>query len=212
MTSERPRTLRLFVACELPADVKDALAGIQRDLRRAGGDGLRFVRPEGVHVTLKFLGNVEEGRVDAIVRALAGAIEPFELEVRPAGLGGFGGSGLRVVWVGLQGDVAGLAALARRVEEALGPLGFAPEGRPFAAHLTLARVRDETPAAERRRLAGLIERHSPAPLPPMILREVRLMRSVPGPGGSVYQRVASVPGPAPGRGLDGPGGRAYKSA
>ena len=140
--------LRLFVACELPDDVRDALGRLQAGLRRGDRAGLRWVRPEGIHITLKFLGGVEEGRVGEITPALASAIEPFELRVRPASLGGFpslvagGGARLRVVWVGLEGDVEGLAALAGRVDAALESIGFPSERRPFAAHLTLARVSD----------------------------------------------------------------------
>ena len=190
---DRSKRLRLFVACELPDDVRRALGGLQDDLRQLIPVRLRWVRPESVHVTLKFLGEVEETRVDAITSALATAVEPFELRLRLAKLGGFGGARLRVVWVGLDGDVAPLASLAGRVEGALTPLGFPPERRPFAAHLTLARVPDQASPEERRELASLIERHRFEPLPSMILTEVHLVRSVLRPGGSVYSRIASYP-------------------
>ena len=188
---DRSKRLRLFVACELPDDVRRALGGLQDDLRQLIPVRLRWVRPESVHVTLKFLGEVEETRVDAITSALATAVEPFELGLRLAKLGGLGGARLRVVWVGLDGDVAPLASLAGRVEGALTPLGFPPERRPFAAHLTLARVPDQASPEERRELANLIERHRFEPLPSMILTEVHLVRSVLRPGGSVYSRIAS---------------------
>lgn len=195
--AERPQQLRLFVACELPDEVKRALGRIQDDLRSALSGGavrLRWVRPESVHVTLKFLGEVEETRVAEITSALAAAVEPFELRLSSsAGLGGFGGARLRVVWLGLEGDVEALAALASRVEQALTPLGFPAERRPFAAHLTIARVPDRASPEERRQLALLLERHRTPALPSMILTEVRLMRSVLGPGGSAYYRIASFP-------------------
>ncbi len=197
MADERPQQLRLFVACELPDDVRQALGRVQDDLRSALSGGtirLRWVRPESVHITLKFLGEVEETRVAEITSALAAAVEPFELRLSSsAGLGGFGGARLRVVWLGLEGDVEALAALAGRVEQALTPLGFAAERRPFAAHLTIARVTDRASSEERRQLALLLERHRIPALPPMILTEVRLMRSVLGPGGSAYYRMASFP-------------------
>ncbi|OGO50270.1 MAG: 2'-5' RNA ligase [Chloroflexi bacterium RBG_16_68_14] len=193
MAKEPTEELRLFVACELPDDVRQALGRLQDDLRRLGASRLRWVRPEGIHVTLKFLGAVEASRVEKITSALAAAVEPFELRLRPAEVGGFGGARLRVVWVGLEGDIEALASLAKRVDRALRPLGFPREGRPFAAHLTLARVPDLVPSEERQQLAGLIERYRPPPLPSMILREVYLMRSILGPGGSVYQRLASFP-------------------
>ena len=190
---ERPNQVRLFVACELPDDVRDALGRIQADLRRMAGDSLRWVRPESIHVTLKFLGEVDATRVGDITAALAAAIEPFELRVRPATLGTFGGDRLRVVWVGLEGATDALAALAARVEGALEPLGFPREQRPFAAHLTLARAPDHVPVEERRQLAALARRYQPPPLPSMTLRQVALMRSTLGPGGSLYSRLAAFP-------------------
>ena len=194
--AEGERQLRLFVACELPDDVRTALGHIQDDLRSAsdGGAGrLRWVRPEAIHVTLKFLGAVAESRLEAIRSALGAAVDPFELRLRAGTLGGFGGTRLRVLWVGLEGDVEELASLAARVEGALAPLGFPREGRPFAAHLTLARVPDQAPPAERRRLSELLERYRLPPQPSMVLTEVLLMQSVLGPGGSVYHQLASFP-------------------
>ncbi|MEX1252993.1 MAG: RNA 2',3'-cyclic phosphodiesterase [Dehalococcoidia bacterium] len=191
--AQRPNQLRLFVACELPDDVREALGRVQADLRRAGADSLRWVRPEGIHVTLKFLGEVDAERVDAVTSALAAAIEPFELRVRPSALGTFGGDRLRVVWVGLEGDIDALASLAGRVEGALEPLGFPRERRPFAPHLTLARPRDHVPPAELRTLASLVRRYQPPPLPSMTLREVNLMQSTLERGGSVYTKLAGLP-------------------
>ena len=190
MASER---LRLFVACELPDDVRLALGAVQDGLRRATHVRLRWVRPEGIHITLKFLGGVEAARVGEIERALAAAIEPFEARVRPARLAGFGGSGLRVVWVGLEGDIDRLAGLAERVDAALVPVGFPRERRPFAPHLTLARVPDEASPQDRRGLARLLEGHSLPELPSMILTGMYLIRSILGPDGSAYQRLVSFP-------------------
>lgn len=187
--------LRLFVACELPDEVRRALSTIQDGLRPHLGAGarLRWVRPEGIHVTLKFLGNVEASRVGELTAALSAAIEPFDFTLRLAAVGGFGGARLRVVWAGLAGDVEGLAALAERIDVALEPLGFPRERRPFAAHLTLARVPDETPPAERRRLSEQLAKHQIPAQPSMTLTDVALMRSTLGPGGAVYQKIASFP-------------------
>jgi 2'-5' RNA ligase len=193
MPGERPRVLRLFVACPMPEDIKRGLAAVQDDLRGAGFDRLRFVRPEGVHITLKFLGSVEAERVEAITAALQRVIQPFELKLALDQLGGFGGARLRVVWVGLAGDIERLAGLAGRVEGALGPLGFPGEGRPFAPHLTLARVPEQATADERRRLSRHIEAYRFPSLPPMIVTEVHLMSSILGPGGSNYERLVSFP-------------------
>jgi len=186
---------RLFVACELPGEAKEALAAVQRLLQERGTEGLRWVRPEGIHLTLKFLGEVPARRLEAIERALARAVqEPFSLSVRLGRLGSFGGStGLRVVWVGLEGDVEELARLAARVEGALDPLGFPRERRPFAAHLTLARVKEGASPQDRRRLFELVRSLEPPPLPGATLETVSLMQSTLEPGGARYQCLARFP-------------------
>jgi 2'-5' RNA ligase len=191
-----PQHFRLFVACELSDEVRRALAAVQDGLRRTTSLRLRWVRPEGIHITLKFLGEVEAARVEEIERTLGAAVEPFEARVCPAGLGGFGESRLRVVWVGMEGDVDRLVGLAACVDEALSALGFPRERRPFAAHLTLARVPDEASLEERRALARLLEDHKIPQLKPMTLTEVHLIRSILGPGGSAYQRLATFPRPS----------------
>ena len=192
---DRERGLRLFVACELPPAVRDALGRLQDELRARGAGRLRWVRPEGIHLTLKFLGEVPAVRRDAVESALAAAVvSPFALDVRLGSLGGFGGQQrLRVIWVGLEGDIEGLAGLAALVEEALRPLGFPREGRPFAPHLTLARVPDDVSPQERSRLAGLLEAFPFPSSPSMTLTTVSLMQSFLQPGGARYQCLAAYP-------------------
>ena len=189
--SDRPASLRLFVACELSDEIRAALARVQDELQNSGAGNLRWVRPEGIHITLKFLGQVERERVPEVTAALASMIEPFRLRLAPARLGGFGGARIRVVWIGVEGDTEGLASIAQRVERALTPLGFPAERRPFEPHLTLARVPDRMPAAERGRLAGLVRDYRSAPLPSMIVTSASLIQSVLGPGGSVYHNLAT---------------------
>jgi 2'-5' RNA ligase len=183
------------VACELPGETREALAAVQSLLRERGAEGLRWVRPEGIHLTLKFLGEVPVRRLEAVERALAGAVrEPFRLSVRLGRLGSFGGStGLRVVWVALEGDVEALSGLAARVERALGPLGFPPERRPFAAHLTLARVREGVSPHDRRRLFDLVRSIEVPALPGATLERVSLMQSTLDPGGAIYRHRAQFP-------------------
>jgi 2'-5' RNA ligase len=187
--------LRLFVACELPAEMKAALAALQDALRRQGVPPVRWVRPEGIHLTLKFLGAVSPQRVTSISVALAPTVEGIRpLELSLGGLGTFGGRrGARVVWVGVEGDVERVAELQRRVEAALGRLGFPPESRPFSPHLTLARVPDHVGSGERERLWNLTRALTPPEAAPVTLRELSLMRSILGSGGAVYERLAAFP-------------------
>lgn len=177
----------------MPGEVIDGLASVQDAMRRSIPERLRYVRPEGIHLTLKFLGNVEAQRVGAITEALVEAIEPFELRVQINTLGSFGGARTRVVWAGLSGDIQALAALAGRVDVALEPIGFAREQRKFDPHLTLARVPDEASAEQRRRLGEFVRSYKFTPLGPILVSEVVLMRSRLGAGGATYERLVSLP-------------------
>ncbi len=143
---------RLFVALEPTEPVRRRIAAVTERIRRSAGAAageVRWVPDENVHLTVQFLGAVPEERVEAVGAAMAAAAAvagPLLLEVK--GAGGFPNSRRpRVVWLGLSGDVEALAALAADLGNRLAPLGFAPEARPFAAHLTLGRARDSRGAS-----------------------------------------------------------------
>lgn len=190
--------LRLFVAIELPDEIREALARVQDDLRKRTALRLRWTRPEGIHLTLKFLGATPPGRVQALVEALRAAVPPFHLELRPDGVGNFGGrNNLRTVWIGLHGDVEPLETLAGSIDRAVVPLGYAAETRPFRAHLTLARIPDHLVRGERAALHEALMSYEPPALPSFVAERVSLMKSTLGPQGSVYERLASFPGARP---------------
>jgi len=131
--------LRLFVAVVPPDDVRAALTSIQDALTRAGGD-VKWVEPENIHVTLKFLGEVTVERA-AEVRAALCTIAAPAFVMGTGDTGAFPPRGKpRVVWIGLE-DSGPLVALQAAVERVLQPLGFPGEDRPFAPHLTVGRVR-----------------------------------------------------------------------
>jgi 2'-5' RNA ligase len=192
-----PTALRLFVAVELPGGVRDALArtldALQHDLHDA--TALRWVRPEAIHITLKFLGAVDPVRLPAVHTALRIGVRAAQpLELVPDAIGSFGGRrNLRVVWLGVGGDLSALTALAADVDAALGPLGFPREQRPFSAHLTLARSRDEAPAAVREQIFGMLAAFDPPAIPAFRVASVSLMRSTLGRGGAVYERIGAYP-------------------
>jgi RNA 2',3'-cyclic 3'-phosphodiesterase len=133
--------MRLFVAVNLPPEIRDRLAAVQDRLRRVQAD-VSWVRAENVHVTLKFLGETEEKRLKRICPALAEvarAVASIPIEV--TGIGSFGGRIPRVVWVGVGDGAEALAQLAGGVEVALARVGVPKDRRGFTAHLTLGRVR-----------------------------------------------------------------------
>ena len=131
--------IRSFVALDLQKSVLVGVQTLQQQLANTRAD-VRWVRREGLHVMLKFLGAVEASQLEPVHRALAAAVGTHPaLHVEVQGLGAFPSLRRpRVLWVGLRG--AGLVELAARVDAALVPLGFAPEARAFTPHITLARV------------------------------------------------------------------------
>jgi 2'-5' RNA ligase len=188
-------TRRLVVALEPPEPVRRRLAALAAELRRGAGraaDDIRWVPPENVHLTIQFLGAVPAERVadvEAALRAAAAEARPISLEVK--GAGGFPNARRpRVLWAGLAGDVAELAALAAGVGRRLAPLGFAPEERPFAAHLTLGRARDGRGAPG---LAGALARVAQAEGAPWRASELVLFESHLSPRGPRYEAIARVP-------------------
>jgi 2'-5' RNA ligase len=151
--------LRLFIAIELPADVLAALNDLQHNLQRDPALArLRWVRPEGIHLTLKFLGAVPAKRLPEIEAGVAGAVVGIpQLELTLGNLGTFGSPrSPRVLWVDLAGDLDTLAKLQSQVEAEVVLLGFPAEPRRFSPHLTLARVPPERAAEAARPLAEAI--------------------------------------------------------
>jgi 2'-5' RNA ligase len=188
--------IRSFVAIELEDELKQELRQLQRDLSSRGiRDEVRWVKLEGMHLTLKFLGNVPADRIEPIELALAQACEGaqrFRIEFR--GLGCFPNlSRPNVIWVGVEGDIDPLSALQHSIEQHLATLGYAPEKRAYTPHLTLGRVARNVDPKQRRRIGELIERTTVDTLGEMATREISLMRSDLSPSGAKYTRLASVP-------------------
>lgn len=178
---------RLFTAVALPDDVRRALAGEQERLKRCGAR-VGWVAPENLHLTMVFLGDTFAGRVPALAAALDGAVAPaapFDFEV--AGLGAFGSPrSPRVIWAGVTGPPPDLPALHARVAAAVSACGVRLESRPFAAHVTLGRVRSSQGAGAL--TAALASPNFPS-MGRAVAGSVLLMRSILGRAGPQYSVV-----------------------
>ncbi|MBN1283867.1 MAG: RNA 2',3'-cyclic phosphodiesterase [Anaerolineae bacterium] len=188
--------LRLFIAVELPSSVLAALARLQDELAGAvPRDVMRWSRPTGMHLTLKFLGDVPSERRGAVEAGMAQARAqpPFTLSAR--GIGCFPNfKSLRVVWVGLAGQMDALHALRDTVEAAIAPLGYPTEERPFNPHLTLGRVQQSAP---KRAVAELGQYLAAAAgkvgeLGRIDVTGISLMHSDLRPDGAIYTRLSHV--------------------
>jgi 2'-5' RNA ligase len=218
--------MRAFIAVDLPEAIKTAISDQQHALRRTlstlqeRNDDIKWTRPEGVHATLKFLGEISERQVTQVSDALAGLedFEPFALQVK--GFGFFPDARRpRVLWVGVEAPqpggvapvgtghgqelvltpqppesngnaAAALAQLAGRVERACESLGFALEGRAFSPHLTLARFKVPKPQPE---LVTLLEAKRELTLGQFEVSEFFLFESRLSPHGAQYRKVARFP-------------------
>lgn len=182
---EAQKPLRLFCAVELPDGLRSRVAERVRRLRSEFPDvRASWERPEKLHITLKFLGDVEPARVEALSGAAARAvsnIEPFELSVNEPG--SFPPKGEpRVLWLGIVDASGRLAVMQRALETECAAVGFPREPRAFKPHLTLARIRSPQGARE------LAASHRETPFEPQRFKvtELVLMRSELGPSGSRY--------------------------
>ena len=154
--------VRAFISVDIPAKARSALAEVASQLRQSGAWGVRWVRPEAIHLTLKFLGEIDTAQVDPIQESLgraAAEVPPFALSL--AGTGCFPNpASLRVIWVGLEGELDVLRRLQERVDEEVhSALGLPRESRRFTPHLILGRVRDDV-SSEARRKVGVAVKES----------------------------------------------------
>jgi 2'-5' RNA ligase len=185
--------IRAFVAIELPSQIKAALSQLQDNLKTGKSASVKWVGSEGIHLTLKFLGNVDEAEIPALEKALSEAVRgvaPFNLQL--GGPGAFpGNQAPRVVWVGVEGEIELLRTLHNNIDRVLTPLGFPPEKRAFSPHLTLGRVREEALPGERRRLGENVAALKTEAKLSFKVESLSLMRSKLTREGALYSRLAS---------------------
>jgi RNA 2',3'-cyclic 3'-phosphodiesterase len=189
--------VRLFIAADLEDDLRRRVAAVPERVRLRG---FRLVAPEALHVTVRFLGDIEEARVVEIARALASACAahaPFAVELK--GGGTFGAPRRpRVAWIGIADEGGRLAALAASVAQALAAVGFAPAEHAFSPHLTIGRAKARASLDE----AALAALPSLGWMP---IAELVLFRSETRPAGAVHTALARAPlGAAPGGGRAAP--------
>jgi 2'-5' RNA ligase len=189
--------IRCFVAVELDEAARGELSRVLGQLKRSDAD-VKWVSPNNLHLTLKFLGDVPADDMTRVIAALGQAVAgdtavpaagAFEFEL--AGLGAFPSmSNPRVIWVGIDRGRDALASLASRVEAALGPLGFPAEGRGFSPHLTLGRCRSPRNQAELKAAMAALRDYGG---PRVRVERVTLFSSDLRPAGPVYTPLAALP-------------------
>jgi RNA 2',3'-cyclic 3'-phosphodiesterase len=184
--------VRLFVALEIPAAVRDNLAAQVEELRelsaKVADKRPQWVRPENLHVTLKFIGEVSPAKLDSIRGALSAIRSDAPVDLKFRGLGFFPNENYpRVLWAGLETS-ANLSSLAADIEGALETQGIARERRAFTPHLTLARIE---PPGLHEELRVAIQKNNAREFGSFQTREFHLIESKLKPSGAEYTTLAS---------------------
>jgi len=184
--------VRSFIALDISPSNLGTIKALQGELKRKV-EGIRWVKSEGIHLTLKFLGNVKEERFEALcssLKPLCAAHSPIEL--CPGMIGAFPALNRpRVIWLGVEGSLDALRSLWQDIEKDCFSAGFERDKRSFSPHLTLGRVKDFKKAAGR--LGQAIEVAGDFPFEPFQVVTVHLYRSELRPEGAVYTKIMSFP-------------------
>ena len=185
--------IRSFIAIELPRELKQELAQLETQLKVDRQPWVKWVRPDSIHLTLKFLGNIAVDTTVAITRAIEASvrgIKPFHLQVKELGV--FPNlKRVQVAWVGISGEVDKLTQLQKHLESNLSPLGFAPESRSFTPHLTLARLSERASLDERESFGKLIA-STKCEGGDIKVKDISLMKSQLTRAGAIYTRISLV--------------------
>ena len=186
--------LRAFIAVEIPAEIQQNVYKQTAAFRRGIESLVRWVPAHNMHLTLKFLGDVSPNNVEFLVQMLrheAALVPAFDIHL--AGLGSFPNLRRpRVIYVGIQAPAA-LDALQRGIEAAARRLGYEAEERPFSAHLTLGRLRQNATAVEQQQIRRALEGTQVDVFGTARVDSLHLYKSDLNPGGSIYTRLHSAP-------------------
>lgn len=185
------QAIRVFIAAPIPQAAKQFLSEVIAGLSVTIPQGVRWVNPDGIHLTVKFLGDIAPNGVAEITEALgraAAQAPPFQ--VRLLGLGTFPNvKRPRVLWAGVDGDLARLTELQEITEKELEALGYPKDSRPFNPHLTLGRVRDQVSEGTRRGICSTLSSQKPVGSEPWLVESVELIQSHLGPQGASYSTL-----------------------
>lgn len=182
--------IRSFIAFELPEEMRQSISALL-DRLRSFQLKARWIRPENIHLTLKFLGRINPAQFEPVVRVMQDAVKgvaPFDLTAKGVGL--FPGVNRpRVIWVGLSGRKEVLIQIQGVLQDRLYSIGYQKEDRPFQGHLTLGRFKERVNPME---LSKALDALGSFESPPFVLDRITLFQSELKPSGAVYTTLSSV--------------------
>lgn len=184
------KNIRAFIAIELPVKIVFSISQIQERIATYGFK-IRWIRPENIHLTLKFLGDIKTADIDKIGGVMDESVRghaPISLKAK--GIGVFPGiKRPRVIWTGVSGEVNQLFGLQKRLEDNLDGLGFPKENRPFKAHLTFGRVKNRL---DPKRLGDALSEFIGFESEEFVADRVILYKSDLKPAGAVYTKLVEA--------------------
>lgn len=178
--------MRIFISIELPDKIKEKIAGAISSLKESGAN-VKWVEPKNLHVTLKFLGWVEDQKIDKVIELTgraAGETESFPAKFK--GLETFAG---RVVWVGVSKGGNELKRIADSLEETLSGAGYRSEKREFTSHLTIGRIKDRKGVEK---LKEKMEKIKDTEFGEMTVDRIAIIKSTLTPKGPIYELIKEV--------------------
>jgi 2'-5' RNA ligase len=186
------KSIRAFLAVDPPEEVLNEVGRIQDRFKKTIQGDIRWVRPEGIHLTLKFFGYVSEAdiaNISQVVRNSIVNVKPFTLNVRRVGV--FPSvNRARVLWLGMDGDVDTLIDLQKKIDKGLQEYGFEMENRPLSPHVTLARIKEPKGLIG---LAKIIEKSEEYAAGSFSVGDLNLFKSTLTPKGAIYTKLAYFP-------------------
>jgi 2'-5' RNA ligase len=182
--------MRIFIAVELPATIKAEVSAFQEAFEETRAS-IKWTRPESMHLTLKFLGEIDEARLSEVVNVVQKVTAKHQqMTLRLSGIGVFPHlRNPRIFWVGLSGETEKFASLAEEIDLSLAELGFPREERSYNPHLTIGRFKSPLGAPE---LISHARQH-PLQVLTFCVSEVTVMRSVLNPRAAVYTTLFNFP-------------------
>lgn len=180
-------TFRGFIAIDI--DVFPKLVQFENEIRNSGAN-VKLVEPENIHITIKFLGDTDEGlveRIEEIIKDAAGGLDPFEIKLKGAGV--FPNNNyIKVMWIGIENGER-IGKIANKIDEKISELGFEKEKRRFSAHLTIARVKS---AKNKEKLLQLIEKYGEIEFGTLMVNTIKLKKSELTSKGPIYTTLKEV--------------------
>lgn len=184
-------SIRTFIAISLPESVIDAIGKMQKKVKKSGFK-MRWVKPENIHITLKFLGDIHPDMIQPIVNCMDRCgKEYYPVTLFSKGIGVFPGlKRPRVLWAGIDGETSALRTIQEQLDGQLGKTGIPKENRPFKGHLTIGRFKGN---ADSRKLVSVIREFSVFETESFSAATLSLYKSDLTPSGAVYTQIAAAP-------------------